>query len=166
MNNSSFNGIPILTNGNQSFVIDKFSGFSKVEISVNNCQYDDNKKLITYSMEFYFSGQTLKLKKFAEIKIFDEVPLFDPFSFKGILGKREYTTEYKFFNNAIQNGINNVFMCSEYNSGKSTDIIPDKIRWFAENTKTEEALSILEEDINFCINYINEHYPKKGLNKK
>ena len=146
---SYFNKIPTLRFANKVFVVDKFSGFDKVEISIDTL--DAYTIIITYSMNIYFSGECLKLEKQANLIIDKKRSWF----------KTEYTPEYKFYTKIKDDGIEYSFKNSGYKSGKSTSIIPDFVRWFAKNTNTIEKLEELKEDINYCLEYINKHYSKK-----
>lgn len=140
--------IPQLTYGDKRFVVDKFSGWEQVSFRIDRL-VDCIK--ITYFMNIYFSGQILKIERIAYIDIDEKKSWF----------KNNYTPEYKFYMDAFKNGVYDVFEKSGYKSSESTDIIPDIIRWFAENTNTDYALIGLKEDIKYCLEFIDKYYPKK-----
>lgn len=147
-----FKNVAKLTYGNHYFIIDKFSGFDKVEFSINKTDFLSEKK-ITYYMNIYFSGQVLKLEKATEIKVFENTKRWF---------KTKYTPEYSFIYNTFKNGLYHTFTTSGYKSGESNDIIPDIVRWFAENTNTKNTLEELKEDIKFCLEFIDKYYLKKS----
>ena len=142
-----------LAYGNQFFVIDKFSGFEKATFEVERIN-DDTRK-ITYFMNVYFSGQILKIKRTALFLVYKERTLFSS----------NHTPEYKFYQNAVQNGLHLTFEKSGYKSGEPTDIIPDFVRWFAENTNTTNVLEEFKKDVKFCLEFIDKYYPFKRKNE-
>ena len=142
-----------LVYGDQFFVIDKFSGFEKASFKVD--RIDENTRKITYFMNVYFSGQTLKIKRTAILIVDKERKLFNT----------NYTPEYKFYKNAIQNGLYLTFEQSGYKSDESSDLIPDIVRWFAENTNTTNALEEFKKDVKFCLEFIDKYYPFKRKNE-
>lgn len=143
-----------LTYGNKVFVVDKFSGFDEVAFDVN--RIDSYTYKITYFMNIYFSGNILKLNRSANLIVDKEQSWFTT----------KYTPEFKFHQNAIQNGLYLTFKQSGYKSGEPTEIIPDIIRWYAENTNTKEALDELKKDIKFCFEFIDKYYPKTNTDNK
>lgn len=138
-----------LVYGDQFFVIDKFSGFEKASFEFE--RINDNTRKITYFMNVYFSGKTLKIKRSALLIVYKERTLFSA----------NHTPEYKFYQNAVLNGLNLTFKKSGYKSGEPTDIIPDIVRWFAENTKTTNAFEEFKKDVKFCLEFIDKYYPFK-----
>lgn len=140
--------ISILKYGDQNFVVDKFSGFTKVDYKV---MYFQERISITYFIDIYFSGQVLNIKK---------VNTFERYKRKNFLVSEE-TKEYKFFENVVSNGLYYVFSNAYWSSGKSNMIISDEIRYFAEYTNTKEALDKLQNEIEYCFKFINDNYSKK-----
>ncbi|MBR4316273.1 MAG: hypothetical protein IKP65_04815 [Alphaproteobacteria bacterium] len=142
-----------LSYGNHIFVVDKFSGFDKIEFNIETDKFNLDKRIITYFMNIYFSGQTLKLEKKVKINIFNDK--------NNSWFKTKFTPEYEFLKNAVQNGLYPTFEKSGYKSGESEDILPDIVRWFAKNTNTDYALIGLKEDIKYCLEFIDKYYTKK-----
>lgn len=142
-----------LVYGNHVFVVDKFSGFDKVEFNIETDKFNLDKKIITYFMNIYFSGQTLKLENKASIKMFDDK--------NNSWFKTKFTPEYEFYHDAFHNGLYQTFEKSGYKSGESEDILPDIVRWFAKNTNTYDILEELKKDIRYCLEFIDKCYPKQ-----
>ncbi|MBR4316271.1 MAG: hypothetical protein IKP65_04805 [Alphaproteobacteria bacterium] len=142
-------GIHQLTYGHKNFVVEKFSGWEQVEFEVN--KINPYTYRITYYMNIYFSGHTLTLKHSDPLIVDKKQSWFST----------EYTPEYEFHDKAFIKGLYKTFEESGYKSGESTDIIPDIVRWYAENTHTTHALEELKKDIKFCFEVIDEQYPKQ-----
>lgn len=152
---SYFKGIKFLIYGNENFVIDKFSGYKKVDGNIQLINYHHYK--VTYYIELYFSGNVCKLSTF------ENVPLFDAKSkgkFFGIF--KDYTKEAKFIK---EGNYFNKFEQSNYKSGKCEGIIDDYHRWFAKQTGTEKALDKLKEKIEMAFTLIDDSRKKKSESK-
>ena len=106
-------------------------------------------------MNVYFSGKTLKIKRSALLTVYKERKMFST----------DYTPEYKFYQNAVLSGLNLTFEKSGYKSEEPTDIIPDIVRWFAENTNTTNALEEFKKDVKFCLEFIDKYYSFKRKNE-
>lgn len=147
---SYLKGINCLVCGDDSFVIDKFSGFKKVYHNIQLHNYRSYK--ITYYFEIYFSGNSCVLSASEDIPLLDEK---SKGKFFGIF--KNYTNEAKF----IQEGhYLDKFEKSCYKSGRSESVISDYQRWFAKQTKTEKALNKLKEKIEMAFNLIDENKNK------
>jgi hypothetical protein len=152
MSNGYLNGFNTIYFNNECFVIDKFSGFRGVEHDVKY-NSDLGKWRIEYSAEIYFSGNNLKLKRFAHVNYSDDLSW-------SLFGKSP-TKESDFIMNKCSW---RDFEKSGFNSGKSNKVMHDYYRWFAENTGTTDVLNKLKEDIETCFQLIDEANSKEKTN--
>lgn len=151
--NLYFENMSFLKYGNQKFLVDKFSGFSIVDFSY---KISKGNIYIKYFMNIYFSGEKLELSKTCTIPTHYKYPANRWSIFN------EETDEFKFIYCYGENG-NNLyerFKMSDFESENKSDVISNFVKWFAENTNTQNTLDKLKKDINFCFGYIDKHYNK------
>ena len=150
-------GIPSLYLGNEVFVVDKFSGFDKVNFKI---EYYKKCIKINYFIHIYFSGKNLCLKKSHYVDKYKKYSLF----FKEATDEYKFILsidEYKFISYNDNNWLKSAFEKSKYKIEEHSDIIPDEIKWLAKNTNTEKTLEELKKQIEYCFSYIDETYPVK-----
>lgn len=142
-----FDDLKFLTYKDQRFLVDKFSGFNTVEVTHKILSGITK---IEYTFDIYFSGHTLTLSSKQYI---------DNYKSNGFIFKDD-TPEFKFIYSLKYKNAYEEFKKDGYVSKNHSDIISDYVKWFAEKTNTSETLRSLKRDIEFCFNYIDEHYKR------
>ena len=156
-NETFLDNIDFLVYGDKYFVVEKFCGFERA-----NCSFEHRygNYFITYYCKLNFSGCVCEIRKSVLAPMFTKEK-------HDWLGLRQQPTKCYSFLSKFGHDLMNKFKESNYCSGKSIEVIPDYVRWFAENTETTETLKLLVQDVEVAFKLIDKNKNKnKNKNKK
>ena len=142
-----FDNLKFLTYKDQSFLVDKFSGFNIVEVTYKILPEITE---IEYNFDIYFSGHTLTLSKKQYINNYKST---------GFIFKNN-TPEFDFIYSLKYKNAYEEFKKDGYVLKNHSAIIPEYVKWFAEKTNTSETLRSLKTDIEYSFNFIQTHRKK------
>lgn len=150
---SFLNGVSSLCWNNKMFLIEKLSAIHCTKFNVIS-QSICSRFIVEYVFELDFSGSVMRLQKNGVVDMYSEEERK-----KGFFAKKKVNPHYEFLNKYFHkiDGFKLAYYETDRKRDTELKLVGDYNRWFAECSGTVEALDKLKKDIEFVMNFIDEH---------